>query len=277
MNKFFTTLAILLTVVSFKLTAQGTFYPQRNYDSSINKGIVFGIKGGVNLPRLYYTNSYLKGLPQDLVFGLTGGIFVEFPLFDILAIAPEFNYQQRGGATHYTYEQYYDVKYQLQAGYLSLRVPLYCYIPVSKKIQPYVFLAPDLGYVVNGNISLSQLRQPKQSGQPELDITGSNIAVSDANINRLYAGALGGVGVRTNIALSSFTLVIKTEAALNWGFLDTFSKKEHQETAISTNVHAYNMQGKRYSRGLEVQIGFGFISNGVDGCGHFTYHKSKRK
>lgn len=266
MNKFFTTLAILLTVVSFKLTAQGTFYPQRNYQSTINKGTVFGFKVGANLPRLYYTNSHLMDLPHELCLGLSGSVFVEFPFSEVVAFAPEINFQQKGGATSYLYEETYDVDYQLKAGYISIRTPFYFYVPVSSPLQPYVFISPEAGYAINGKISLSQ---------PGLDIPESHVAISDANLYRLYAGALGGVGSRMNIALPRYTMIIKTEIAFNYGFLDTFSEKEHQETVAPTNVHAYNLTGKRYSRGIEVQVGLGFIRNKVDGCGRFSTYQLK--
>ena len=268
MNKFFAILAMLLIFVSNNLIAQGSFYPKTtNETAMINEGIVFGIKGGVNCPRLYYTNSYLSDLPHDFVLGISGGVFVEIPFLNIFSVAPELNYQQRGGATSYVYEKVYNVNYKLQSGYASIRVPVYCYIPASKIFRPYLYLAPDVGYAFQGNISLAQ---------PGLDIPQSDISISDANINRYYVGALGGVGFRVNVPMSRVTMVLKMDAAVNGGFLDTFSKREHQETVTATNVHAYNMQGKRFSRGLEISLSVGFIRNEADGCGNFGYYKQKQ-
>lgn len=253
MNKFFTTLAILLTVVSFNLKAQETFYPRRNYKSTLYEGTTIGFKGGVNLSRLYYTDNNLMDLKQELFLGLSGSFFMEFPLSKVITFAPEINVQQKGGAISYVYEETFDVSYQLKAGYFSVRTPFYFYIPISNYVQPFVFISPDVGYALLGSISLSQ---------PGLDIPESHIDISDANLYRLYVGGMGGVGVRTSIKLPRYTLIIKTEMAINYGFLDTYSESEHQGTVPATNVHAYKIHdSKRYLRGLEVQIGVGFIKN----------------
>lgn len=266
MNKYFTVLVLLLVITCNFMEAKNPYYPTRTRDEAkINNGVIFGIKGGLNCPRLYYTNSYLTDLPHDFMMGVSASTFVEFPFLKIIAIAPEFNYQQRGGTTSYIYEEIYNVSYRVEAYYVSLRAPFICYIPASKTVRPYLFVAPDAGYVTSGRISLSQ---------PELDIEGSEIRLNNSNINRYYLGLLGGAGIRMNIPLRGFTMVIKTDAAINFGFIDTFSESEHQETATSTNVHAYNHQGKRYSRGLEIHLGIGFIRNKEDDvCGHFnSYH-----
>lgn len=252
MKKLFTVLALLLAMTCNPLVAQGTFYPSRSHDTqkTHKKGIVYGIKGGVNFPRLYYTNRYVSDLPHDFMYGFTAGTFVEFPFIDELTIAAEIIYQQRGGGTSYIYEENYDVSYMLKANYVSLRVPFSYYFPISKTVKPYLFLAPEFGYALNGNISLTQ---------PGLDIPSSYVDLNNSNINRYYFGVLGGPGIRFDFPFGGFTLVLKTDAAINYGFLDTFSPSEHQETATPTNVHAYNHQGKRFSTGLEINLGIGFI------------------
>ena len=105
--------------------------------------------------------------------------------------------------------------------------------------------------------------------QDSLDITQSTLPITNANINRFYAGALGGVGFRFDVALKTCTMVIKTDAAINWGLVNTFSLKEREETCTPTNLHAYNIVGERKSRGLEISVSLGFIKKSVDACGYF--------
>ncbi len=233
-----------------------------------NHCFFFGLKAGVNLPRLYYTNPYLDDLPHDFILKPSVSVFMEFPVSSLVGLDVEFNYQQRGGATTYDYEQHYKVHYDLSANYISMRVPVYVYMPVSPRVRPYVFLSPDAGTTFGGKIRLSQ---------PGLDIPESEVDVSASNMNLLYLGVLGGVGLRTTIAISQMTFILRFDAALNWGINDTFSDKEHAESVTPTNTYAFNHQGKRLSRGLEVHLSLGVVPTAKDDvCDHFSSGKRKK-
>lgn len=258
---------IVLLLGAMNGFAQRGFLPSRfNGKAAMKDGVAWGIKAGVNSPRLYYTNPNLKGLPHDLVVSPSAGLFVEIPFLSMFSVAPEVNYQQRGGATSYLYEQNYHVNYKLLASYVSLRVPFHIYIPVSSSFKPYVFIGPDAGMVLMGKAKLSQ---------PGLDIAESSTSLNSSNINKYYVGALVGAGIQMRWALSSNILVMKLDAALNWGLMDTFSAAEHAETAVSTNVHAYNLQGSRNSRGLEIHVSFGLIQGEKDAC--YSFESGRRR
>lgn len=212
----------------------------------------FGIKGGINIPRLYYSDSELSSLPHDFKIKPSLGVFLEFPLSSKLSLATELNYQVRGGGTSYVYEQDYDVTYNVNANYLSLRLPFYWYLAKKKAVSPYLMLGPDVGYVIGGEISLSQ---------PGLENEAISVAINDSNYNPLYIGVLAGVGLRHKAELRNYICIVKLDVAVNWSLLDTFSQAEHDDTAVPVNIHAYNDQGKRYSRGLEVSLSFGLIRN----------------
>ncbi len=209
-----------------------------------------GLKLGLNMPRMYYTNQNLKDLPHDFSIGPSFGLFAEFPLGKRLAVAAELNFQKRGGATSYTYETDYKVKYDIQTMYVSLRIPFYWYLTKPSRLAPYLLLGPDAGYAFNGDISLSQ---------PGLAISESNVSINNSNYNPYYLGVIAGVGARYNIDFKGFILVTKLDVVLNWGLLDTFSHSEHEGTSTPTNVNAYQHQGERYSRGVEVSLSLGFI------------------
>lgn len=267
MNRF---LLVMLLVVQSGLTlySQKLGVPMSAPRVDYNHCFFFGLKAGVNLPRLYYTNPYIDDLPHDFIIKPSVSFFMEFPVSSLVGLDVEFNYQQRGGATTYDYEQQYKVNYQLSASYISLRVPLYFYMPVSPKIRPYLFLSPDAGTAFEGKIRLSQ---------PGLDISESEVDVGASNMNLLYLGVVGGVGLRTTIAISQMTFILRFDTALNWGITDTFSDKEHAESVVSTNTYAYNHQGKRLSRGLEVHVSLGVVPNVKDDvCDHFSTSKRKK-
>lgn len=254
-------LVILLFLMPMMLLAQGHFLPSRpRNDAALYEGPVYGLKGGINLPRLYYTDAHLSSLSHDLVITKSASIFVEIPFLRPFTIAPELNYQRRGGSFSYLYDMHIKEKYQLQVDYVSVRVPVFYYMPISDRVKPYFFLSPDAGVVVNGGISLTH---------PDHELPDVQTNLNMSNIKFVYVGALGGAGVRFNIPLSLITIVFKVDAAINWGFLDTFSKLEHANAAIPLNVDVYNLQGKRYSRGLELHLSLGYFINKHDACSVF--------
>jgi len=253
----------LLVLLGFgSMEAQEHFYPARfRNDAALYEGPVYGLKAGIDFPRLYYTNSYLGSVLQhDLILAPSASLFWEMPFLIPCTFAIELNYQQRGGA--FTYEKDHIMEtYRLQAQYVSLRVPLYFYVPISDRVKPYLFVSPDAGCVVAGGISLKH----PNGGLPDY-----SVGVNYSNINYGYFGALGGVGIRFNIPLTIITIVVKADAAVNLGFLDTFSKMEHSGTAHAVNgVNNYYIDGKRHSRGLECHLSFGFFINKYDACGWF--------
>ena len=259
-RQFFITFLFLLCVLSS--FAQKAFLPpSARIKPKVSDGVVYGVKVGANSTWLYYTNPHLKVLPHDLMIGPTASVFIEVPFFDVFSFAPELNVQQKGGAISYIYEEDYHVEYKLKAMCASARLPLLIYVPVSKYFKPYIFGAAEIGRVVGGSISLSQ---------PGLEIPSVSLPISASNMNMWYWAPIVGAGFRVNIPLPHVTLVLKLDAAYNWGLSDTFSMQEHDETAIPTNVHAYNHQGARYLRGLELNIGIGFTPAKRSICDQFN-------
>lgn len=253
----------LLLLVAVSMKAQGPRYSKRSHDAAalLSEGPVFGLKAGVDFPRLYYTNPYLStALRHDFLMSPSVSLFFEKPFLKRCTFAVELNYQQRGGS--FTYDKGgVDETYRLQAQCVSLRVPVYLYLPLSQCVQPYLFLAPDAGCVVGGDISLTH---------PNGGLPDQSVDISYSNIKYTYFGALGGLGIRFNIPLSRVTIVVKLDAAVNYGLTDTYSKFEHNGMANAVNgINNYYIDGKRYSRGLECHLSLGFFINKFDACGWF--------
>lgn len=259
-RQLYITLLLLLCVLSS--FAQKAFLPpSARIIPKVSNGIVYGVKVGANSTWLYYTNPHLKVLPHDLMIGPMASVFIEVPFLNVFSFAPELNVQQKGGATSYIYEEDYHVEYKLKAMCASARLPLLVYVPVSKYFKPYVFGAAEIGRTMEGSISLSQ---------PGLEIPEVSLPISASNMSEWYWGPIIGAGFRVNIPLSHFTLVIKLDAAYNLGLSDSFSVQEHDETAVPTNVHAYNHQGARFLRGLELNFGIGFAPAKRSVCDQFN-------
>ena len=259
-RRFFIILLSLLCVCNSN--AQKAYFPEAaGRKTKVSNGVVFGIKVGANSTWLYYTNPHLKVLPHDLMIGPMASVFIEVPFHDVFSFAPELNVQQKGGATSYIYEQDYHVEYKLKAMCVSARLPLLVYVPVSQYFKPYVFGAAEIGRAIEGSISLSQ---------PGLEIPEVSLPISASNMNEWCWGPLVGTGFRVNLPLPRFTLVMKLDAAYNLGLSDSFSVLEHDETAVPTNVHAYNHQGARFLRGIELSFGIGFASAKRSVCDQFN-------
>ena len=253
---------LLLFMSAITMMAQERFYPSRpRNDAALYEGPVVGVKLGGNLSRLYYTHPFLSDMPHGFMINKSFGIFLEIPFLRPCTVAPELNYQGRGGSFSYRFNAFtlqndtltIQHTYSLQANYISFRVPVNFYFPINDRVKPYLFVGPDFGMVVNGEVS-----SPQQAN-----------SLNYSNIKYPYFGALGGAGIRVNIPLSIITMVVKADAALNWGLTDTFSTYEQNGLASPSNVGAYQLQGKRYSRGLEVHLSIGFYFNKYDACSTF--------
>lgn len=233
--------------------------------------ILYGLKGGATLPRLYYSDPSLGNLTHHDTLRLpSASLFVEFPLNRHLSLAPELNRQYRGGIVTYRNPAHRTTTYQMDACYLSLRVPVCYYLLENPLFSPYLLAGPDLGYAYQGSLLLDQ---------PGMPIPQKKVPINAYNLFRFHFGALAGAGLRLNLNLSRVIFVVKLDAALNWGLTDTFSPHEKDETSVPTNVHAYNHQGVRLLRGLEAHLGMGcIIKEGMkDACGNFksTYKRKK--
>lgn len=252
----------LLLTLSASLMAQKHFKPSRpRNDAALYERPILGVRAGGSLPWLSFTDSRLDGMPSDIIVRPSLAAFVEFPLARICTLAPELGYQNKGGSNTYWYANRYKETYSINANTVSLRVPVVLYYPVSDRWKPYVFAGPELGIAIGGNIQLSH---PKHS-----PLKNYETKITTYNYRRTALNAVGGMGIRYNIPLSLITLVVKADAAINWGLTDTYSQREHNEQSSPLNVSSYHIVGKRYLRGLEFHLGLGFFFNKPDGCGGF--------
>ena len=257
-------MVLLLLVGLGSLKAQEHFYPaQWRNDAALYEGPVYGLKLGVNCPRMYYGNSHLSALTHDLVITPSVSAFLEFPFLRPCTVAPEVNYQQRGGSFTYLYDGSIKEEYSLMAHCLSFRSPVFFYFPITDRVKPYIFTTSDLGFVLGGKVSLKH---------PKHELPDYAIDINSSNIKYAYFGVVGGMGLRVNIPLSVITIVVKADAALNWGLTDTYSRFEHTGAAIPVNnVDVYQIDDRRVFRSMEFHLTLGYFINKYDACSTFQH------
>ena len=231
------------------------------------KKIALGVKGGINLAGMFYTDSHLSVLPQEMCLKPVGGVFVDLPLTNSISVVPEVVYIERGMATHYTHYSGCKVDYSIHSRYVDLRLPVLVGVSLTSWFQPYLVAGGDAGYLLGGSISL------QQPGLPNPNVTTD---LGKANMSPLYLGAFGGLGLRFFIPMNGRRAQLRVESTYNFDFMDTFSAMEHKDAADPLNVNAYNITGMRLPKGIEVTMGLAVsLIQEKDACYSFSKNKWK--
>ena len=113
--------------------------------------IYLGVKGGVGLSWAKY--SELKNRDPKMLFGGSGGVFAEFEFGEnrLFSIRPEVDWLSRG-----TKISDNDLDYKLKPKYVDVRLPLIFNFGDYESVRPYVYVAPIVGFVRGGDISLTE-------------------------------------------------------------------------------------------------------------------------
>ena len=258
---------ILLILLGFGLTSQAQM---RSNSIQEKDAIAIGIKGGVNLPRMYYfQNEWLNQLPQVWTFTPMGGLFVEIPVGSALIIAPEAVYVQRGTDMSYEHFSGTKVHYSMNVSYADLRLPFEFRWPVKPYFQPYLTLGAEAGMRLFGQIHIDR------TSPVVLDET---LDVGDANMNLIHAGAFAGLGVRSKFPIGRHDLVLKLSVTCHQGLLDSYSKSEKEGSVPAVNVNAYQITDYRLPQGIEACLGIAIPlhSRGEDACAAFSKDRYRR-
>lgn len=138
-----------------------------------NKGIQFGVKGGLNLSNLYAADA----TSSDMILGFNLGVFNKIPVTTFLAVQPEFYVTTKGASVTYN-NLFVDGTAKFNLTYLE--VPLLCVVNVTKLLN--VQFGPYVAYLIDGKV--------KNVANVNLFNFEQNINVND--YNRFDAGvALG--------------------------------------------------------------------------------------
>lgn len=233
--------------------------------------VSIGVKGGINMPKMYYfKNSYLNRLPQATTITPVGGVFVDIPLGNIVALAPEFDYVTRGTDITYEHNSGAMVHYALSVNYVDFRIPLEFRVPIRPYLQPYLTIGGEGGMRLGGKIHIDRTSPV---------VFDETIDVGDANMTKIHAGAFGGLGIRSLVSIGNFDLLLKLSATYHQGFIDTYTKAEKEESVQAINVNAYKISGNRLPRGLEVSLSIGIPLKAPedDACATFSRDRYRRR
>lgn len=237
---------------------------QTSRNSQKKEPLAVGIKGGLNMPRMFFMgNASLSQLKQKMNLTPTGGLFVEIPVGSVLMIAPEVMYVQRGTDIEYEHFSGTKVHYAMNVSYVDLRLPFELRWAIKPFVQPYLVLGAEGGMRMFGQIHI------QRTAPVEMNKT---IDVGDANMNLVYAGVFAGLGVRSRFDIGLLGMIVKLSASYHQGFLDTYSVKEKEGVAQPVNVNAYQITGSRLPRGIEVTLGVAIPleSKPDDACASFS-------
>ena len=259
-----------LIIILITLGSVGVSFAQMKNNQPTEKVVAIGLKGGVNMPRMYYfKNDALQKLSPAYAFTPMGGLFVDIPMGSVLALSPEFVYLQRGTDISYEHRSGAKVHYSMSVHFVDFRLPLELRIPIKPYLQPYLTLGAEVGMRLGGQIHIDR------TAPIELKET---IDVGDANMNLVHAGAFAGVGIRSRIGLGSRHILLKLSASVHQGLLDSYGAAEKEGSVPAVNVNAYQTTGMRLPQGLEVCLGIGIPLEKQleDACATFAKDRYRR-
>ena len=302
----------LLILLGLCIGLKGGVFAQMSSSQSFDKTLSVGLKGGINLPRMwYFNNSALSELPQSIVFTPTGGIFLDIPITDGLYLSPEVDYVQRGTDISYVHKNTgSNIHYSISASYVDFRLPLEMSWEIKPYFQPYVLVGAEMGVCMFGKIHIdrdgaldfhpddmdvnSYSLSLIEAGDSIVSVLGdSNIPWSQAkelisdvfiasfngsNMSMIHAGAFAGVGIRSKVSLGYQDILLKFNVSYHQGLLDSYSYYEKNGTMQSINVNAYHITGSRLPQGLEVTLGVAIPLKPrlKDACASFANDRYRR-
>lgn len=238
--------------------AQDGLDADRVVESPIDVPYRIGLRGGLNLADMVYTNP----APAMLHYGHTlqphgiGSVFVCLGFEGTgLAIAPEVGVVGKGVKLNWD-----DVDYRMRVNYLDFRMPITYNFRLKGKpaLSPYVMVAPDFGAAFGGDISYAAERY---TATTDYRYTAST-DITIADVNRFDFGVMFGAGVDYLLNTKSIPLVLSLEAGWNMGLTNTFAERENLDARGNEPPQASNIinrffgaelwHNERYSRGIEV-------------------------
>lgn len=294
----------ILILLGLCVGLNGGIYAQMSSSRSFDKTFSLGLKGGINMPRMwYFNNDELSQLPQSFVITPTGGLFLDIPITDGIYLSPEVDFVQRGTDISYVHRTGANVHYWISASYVDLRLPLEMCWEIKPYFQPYVLVGAELGVCMFGKIHMDrQFNNPSDiinmaivPYDETIDVNSSNISnitwplnfdqigevlidvFNGSNMSLAHAGAFAGVGIRSKVPIGNQDVLLKLNAAFHQGFVDTYSYYEKSGDSQSLNVNAYQISGMRWPQGLEVCLGIAIPLKPIlkDACASFSNDRSR--
>jgi len=132
---------------------------------------------------------------------LSFGVFADIPFGDIISFRPGVELNRRGTTLAVTGDQQVfgvnlPIGAQAKTRFTYIDVPLLfqATLPTEGIIKPYAFAGGSLGYATSGNIRTTA------TAIIEFNLMTTNIDLDAINYERFHAAAIGGLGVKANLA-----------------------------------------------------------------------------
>ena len=200
----------------------------------------------MRFPDLSKDNYYRRGIGSSGVALLSA----EYRFNNIISLRSEFGFADRGGSLHY--RNVSDVSsgvYTMKATYFDIRVPVIFDIPIpNTKFAPYVYVAPVVSFVAGGWIKADETMI---SGE----VRPTMLSLSNGNIAAAYFAAEVGAGVRYPVRIAGHECHVSFEVGYEYGFTNTYSKKERENASVSVNTMQGATVGPRKNSGFELKLG----------------------
>ena len=197
---------------------------------------------------LLYTSPAYRHYRHPLYGRGTIGFWAERELPYGLSIRPEFAFTGRGGMVRND-----DIRYGLHMTAFDIRVALQYTFLRDRRVQPYVFLTPNMNFVMSGHITYKDGR-------------GQNIdtKLTKGNVNPFNFSLMPGVGVRFPLAVDDFDFFVNAEIGYNIGCVNTFSRAERNGNVTPVNKIYSNVVGSRLSSNLEFAVSVGIPLSSIN-------------
>ena len=210
-------------------------------------GLSAGYHGNMmRFPGLSTDNYYKRGLGSSGVILLSA----EYDFTKVVSVRPEFGFTDRGGSLYYrNIDEVESGVYRMKATYFDIRVPLVFNIPLQNtKLRPYAYISPIVGFVAGGWIKTDEYLVTGEMSPTMLNLSTGNIAA-------VYFAAAVGAGVKYPINILGNECHLSFEASYEYGFTNTYSKKERENASVSVNVMHGPTAGPRKNSGFELKVG----------------------
>jgi hypothetical protein len=104
------------------------------------KGMMFGVKGGLNMA----TGTGTDATDLKMKMGIVGGVFMSYDITEIFAVQPELLYSMKGASYDIP-----DVDASMNLNYFEIPLLLKVNFPTEGKIKPSLYAGPALGILMS--------------------------------------------------------------------------------------------------------------------------------
>lgn len=219
-----------------------------------------GVKAGVSMGDYRLTAPIYYVYHHKMTVNAVAGAWLQFRTKVGFSLRPEVAYAGKGADLEWE-----DVHYRLRANCIDTRLGLLYNFTIKKTLlSPYIIAAPVWNVVMDGGVEYTDY----YTGDIAMQLSRSSMRTHDFGI---FCGA----GLEYPIYGFGWTIILSGEVGYNWGFSNSFSRREQSGdvTVLNPSLDQLPALDQRLSRGLEVTLRMG-VPFGKE-IGHVMQHQKK--